>query len=446
MRPGCRLAILSGAVIFAASLAASAPALSTEGIESTYAEHTRGVTLARAGQYNEALAVLLPLLERFPDDYPLQRDVVIITIWKGDCPEAMRRFERIRSHPNLEPYLVAPVSDCLLQANRPREARYLTRRALARQPAETDLQNAYQRADLALRLDENVDEDSPAVAFEFEVQRSERNLPEWLAYLEGSARVARQARLYARYRGARTRDDAYRAGDFDRAGIGVRYRIDERLLFDQELSADVDARGHAGATTRLTHEPGDAWRLALAYASFSESVPLRARAAGIDARQWAAEAAYEARDYRWDGLASVNRYDFSDSNGRTAIYARIGYAYEMRASREQRLYLEAYQSNNSLSGTAYFNPARDDSIGLLHKTDFVYESRFRRHVDHVWAGLSAYTQQGYGTRGRWMLGYEQDYDFDEARALAAGVSVARNVYDGAPETDWRLNVQFRQRY
>jgi hypothetical protein len=297
-----------------------------------------------------------------------------------------------------------------------------------------------------LRLDENVDEDSPAVAFEFEVQRSERNLPEWLAYLEGSARVARQARLYARYRGARTRDDAYRAGDFDRAGIGVRYRIDERLLFDQELSADVDARGHAGATTRLTHEPGDAWRLALAYASFSESVPLRARAAGIDARQWAAEAAYEARDYRWDGLASVNRYDFSDSNGRTAIYARIGYAYEMRASREQRLYLEAYQSNNSLSGTAYFNPARDDSIGLLHKTDFVYESRFRRHVDHVWAGLSAYTQQGYGTRGRWMLGYEQDYDFDEARALAAGVSVARNVYDGAPETDWRLNVQFRQRY
>jgi hypothetical protein len=435
-----------GVMTLAAGLAPSPPAVCAEGIESTYAEHTRGVTLARAGRHSEGLAVLLPLLDRFPDDYPLQRDIVLITIWKGDCTEALRRFERIRSRPDLEPYLVAPVSDCLLNANRPREARYLTRRALAHHPAETELQNAFHRADLALLLDKNLDEDSSAMVFELGARQSERNLAEWLAFLEGSAKIAEQTRLYARYSGSRTRDPAYRAGDFDRVGIGLRYRIDERLLLDQEVSSDANPRGRTGATTRLTHEPRDAWRLALAYASFSESVPLRARAAAIDARQWAGEVAYEAPDYRWEGLASINRYDFSDSNQRTAIYARLGYAYELRARREQRVYLEGYQSHNTLSDTAYFNPPRDHSIGLLHRTDFIYESRFRRHVDHLWLGASGYSQQGYGTYGRWMLGYEQDYDFDEAQALAAGITAARNVYDGRPETDWHLYLLYRRRY
>jgi predicted Zn-dependent protease len=73
------------------------------GIESTYVDHTRAVELARAGRYDEALAILFDLLERFPDDYPLQRDAIVILTWKGDCPEALRRFERIRHHEALEP-------------------------------------------------------------------------------------------------------------------------------------------------------------------------------------------------------------------------------------------------------------------------------------------------------------------------------------------------------
>ena len=101
----------------------------TGGIETTYPEHTRGVQLARAGHYEEGLGVLLPLLARFPEDYPLQRDVILITLWKGDCPGALKRFERVRHRPDLEPYLVVPLNDCLLAANRPNEARRLTRLA-----------------------------------------------------------------------------------------------------------------------------------------------------------------------------------------------------------------------------------------------------------------------------------------------------------------------------
>lgn len=445
-RPYYRLGILIVGVIVAFEVATVSAAVDEPGIESTYAEHTRGVELARAGRHEEGLAVLRPLLARFPNDYPLQRDIVLITIWKGDCPGALERFARIRDRPNLEPYLVVPVGHCLLAANRPKEARRLARLTLLRHPGAADLQNLLLEADLVLRVDENIDEDRTAATANLEMQESELNLPEWIGYFEGSTKVAERTRLYARYRFTRAIEDQFVSGDMDRVGVGVRYRFDERLVLDQEFSTDVRDAGQNGATTRLTFEPRDDWRHSLTYASFSEDVPLRARAAGIDARQWSAESAYESRDYRWDGALSLNYYDFSDTNQRTNLSVYGGYAYEMRANREQRIYLEWYQSRNTLDGAAYYNPARDYSLGLTHRTDFIFESRFKRHVDHLSVGVNAYGEQGYGTYGRWALGYWQDYDFDEDNALTAGAGVARNVYDGKYETEWRLYLYYHHRF
>jgi hypothetical protein len=415
-------------------------------IETTYAEHTRGVELARAGLHDEGLAVLLPLLQRFPDDYPLQRDVILISAWKGDCPVALTRFERLRDYPDLEPYLVVTVTDCLLAANRPQEARRLARRARDRYPEDESLRDAYFKSDFVLRVDQNFDEERPAVEVALGNDTSDQGLTEWIGRGEGSARIAEATRLYARYRFTRSTESQYRSGDLDRVGVGLRFRYDEQLLFDQEFSADVSASGQGGSTTRVQFEPRDAWRFTAAYASFAEVIPLRARAAGIEARQWSADAAYERRDYRWEGLAGINYFDFSDTNQRTAFYATAGYAYEMRAHREQRLFLEWSQSKNTFDGAVYFNPSRDNSLGLMHRTDFVYDSRYRRHVDHLWVSANAYTQQGFGTLGRWALRYEQDYDFDESRALAVGAGVVRNVYDGKYETEWRLYLTYQQRF
>jgi len=421
-------------------------AVTPDKIESTYAEHTRGVKLARAGRYDDGLAVLLSLLERFPDDYPLQRDIVIIYTWMGACPTALQRFERIRHYPDLEPYLVVAVSDCLLAANRPKEAHRLTRLAHERHPDDEPLLNAFLKTGLVLLIDQNVDEQSPAVNAALHNDTSDQGLTEWVGRAEGSARIADATRLYARHRLTRSTESQYQAGDLDRVGVGVRYRYDERLLLDQEFSADLNEPGRGGSTTRVLFEPRDAWNFLAAYASFAEAIPLRARAAGIDAHQWTAEAAYERRDYRWEGLASMNYLDFADSNQRTAVYATAGYAYEMRARREQRLFLEWSQSRNTFDSAVYFNPAHDNSLGVMHRTDFVYDSRYRRHVDHLWLSVNAYSQKSFGTHGRWAVRYEQDYDFDKSRSLVAGVGVARNVYDGQYETEARLYINYHQRF
>jgi hypothetical protein len=415
-------------------------------IESTYAEHTRGVQLARTGHYDDGLAVLSTLLDRFPDDYPLQRDVILIHVWKGACPVALRRFERIRNYPDLEPYLVVAISDCLLAANRPNEAHRLTRLAHEQHPDNELLLNAFLKSDLVLRIDHNIDEQSPAVDVALHNDTSDQGLNEWIGRAEGSMRIAEATRLYARYRFTRSSESQYQAGDLDRIGLGVRYRFDERLFFDQEFSADINESGRGGSSTLVQFAPRDDWRFLGAYTSFAEAIPLRARAEGIDARQWTAEAAYERRDYRWEGLVSMNYFDFSDTNQRTEFYASSGYAHEMRARREQRLFLEWSQSRNTFDSAVYYNPSRDNSLGLLHRTDFVRDSRYRRHVDHLWLSANAYSQTGFGTHGRWAVRYEQDYDFDRSRALVAGAGVARNVYDGKYETELHLYLNYQQRF
>jgi hypothetical protein len=415
-------------------------------IESTYAEHTRGVELARAGRYDEGLAVLLTLLQRFPDNYPLQRDVVLISAWKGDCTGALQRFERLRHHPDPEPYLIVAVTDCLLGANRPLEAYRLARRAQERHPEDPGLRDVFLKADFVLRVDQNLDEERPAMEATLQYDSVDQGLTEWVGRVEGSARVAEATRLYARYRFTRSTESQYRRGDQDRVGVGVRYRFDEQFLFDQEFSADISASGQGGSTSRVLYTPRDAWQITAAYATFAEAIPLRARAAGIEASQTSVEAAYERRDYRWEGLASFNYYDFSDSNQRNVLYATVGYAYELRAQREQRLFLEWSRSRNSLDGAVYYNPAQDSSLGLVQRTDFVYDSPYRRHVDHLWLGVNAYSQEGYGIHGRWSLRYEQDYEFDERRALAFGAGVAWNIYDGKYETEARAYIHYRQRF
>jgi hypothetical protein len=416
------------------------------GIEATYADHTRAVELARAGKYSDSLNILLPLLARFPDDYPLQRDVMLVTLWQGDCAGALQRFERVYSLDDHPPYLVVPISDCMLASNRPKEAHRLTRLAFAQHPNDESLRNAFVKADLALRVDANIDEESPALDAALYNDTSDQGLGEWYARVEVSTLVLNATRLYASYLNVHSTEAEYQAGDMHRVGLGLRYRFNEQWHLDEELSMDLYQPGQGGSTTILVYEPRDAWRFSVAYASFSVNTPLRARAAGISSNQWSGDASYESRDYRLSWVASINYYDFTDTNQRHAFYTAVGYAYEMRAEREQRVFVEWAQSSNTLDDAVYFNPSQDYSLGITNRTDFIIDSRFRRHVDHLFLNVNLYQQAGYGTHPRYGIRYEQDYDFDARHSLVAGAGVARNIYDGVYETDWRFYMYYHQRF
>ena len=495
----------------------SASAAGKSGIESTYVEHSRGIAAARAGRYDEGLAALRPLLQRFPDDYPLRRDVilintwkgdctealslfrylhsrrnldsyligpiaecavqrardgdhdgaldalkallphaadnfalrrdiVLITIWKGDCRAALDEFDAIRDDTRLQPYVIVPVQDCLLRERRAAEAAALVDAGLSRYPQEPALLHARARAQVALQLAQGRDDVRPAVRAGVASSSSDQGIHEWSARIEASDQIQERVRLYARYLTSHVDMDELSTGEMRRAGIGVRWQPLPRWRLDQGVSFDIQRAGLSGSHTSVEYQPYETWSLALSYDSYAEDISVRARANDIDASHLQLSAQYYSQRYEWHWRGAAGRYDFTDGNRRTHFYTTLGYAYELLPMREQRIYAEAYQSRNTIEGAPYFNPKSDSSLGLVHRTDFVFDSRFLRHVDHLYVSAGWYEQADFRRRGRWGVRYEQDYDFDSAHALALGAGIFRNVYDGVYEDEWRVELNYLKRF
>ena len=170
---------------------------------------------------------------------------------------------------------------------------------------------------------------------------------------------------------------------------------------------------------------------------------MRAKSELIEAKRSIVFVNYHSADYRWSWDASGSRYDFSDTNRRNALFTSLGYAYALQPRREQRVFIEYYESDNSLANTIYYNPERDRSLSVVHKTDFIFDSRFRRHVDHFYLSLGQYDERGFPGRGTWGVRYEQSYDFTNRLALLIGAGYGRHVYDGASEYETSVNAVFR---
>lgn len=404
------------------------------------------VKRARAENHDGALKILEPLLAQQPSSYPLRRDVAVIYAWKGDCGAALRHFEVIRGHRDHPPYLVVPVADCLLEANRPREARALVEAALARYPNDEALQQARLKMEATMRVDEGEDETRPEVILRLENDDSDQGLREWRAEAEVSSRVAPRTRLYARTLLSRSSDSQYAAGDMNRAGIGVRYRFDPQWRIRQEFSTDTRHDGLGGSTTQLTFEPRDTWRFDLAYATYAEDIPLRARANDIQAKGLSFNAEYNSTDHVWYWRGNLERQDFNDHNDRQSAFTTVGYAYSVKPRVEQRIYLEAYQSSNTRLDAPYFNPVEDRSLGIVHRTDIHYTSRYRRHDDVIYLSAANYNQQGFGTHLKWGIKYEQIYDFDQRRHLSWAAGYQSNIYDGSREGEIKLELLYRHRF
>lgn len=404
------------------------------------------VRRARAGETAEALATLL-MLERFArGDYPLARDIILITIWDGDCPGAVDRFGRLADPQRLEPYVAEPLANCLLQQHRTQEALTLTRTAMDRYPGDEALRHANLRAEIAWRLKSGTDDTASDLDIRVAHQQPDQGTNEWAAEVTAGAPLARKLRGYVRYLNTRSSDAAYREGEMSRLALGIRYSPTEQWRMSIEASDDLSQPDREGGSVSIGYLPSGTTHYWISATTYAEDSPLRGRAVGIDAESRQAGIAARTLDYRWDARAVVSRYVFSDSNRRDSVYATVGYAYELLAKREQRVYLEWHESDNSLAGTVYFNPSHDAGLGVVHRTSFVHPSRFRRHVDNLQVWLGEYRQDGYETRWRWGVRFEQDYDFDERHALGWGLAHLRNAYDGVYETELRLDARYRWRF
>ena len=137
--------------------------------------HDQGVKTAREGNHQEGIAILQSILDKDPDNYAVRRDLTIIATWAGDCDLALKNYKKIQDTPRPEAYLLIPVSDCLTQQNRRKEAIVLLERGTALWPEDEELKQKL--AELQRERDFDT---APAVSVSLSTDSSDQGNLEWL--------------------------------------------------------------------------------------------------------------------------------------------------------------------------------------------------------------------------------------------------------------------------
>lgn len=405
--------------------------------------HDKGVKTARDGNYQEGIAILQSILEKDPNNYAVRRDLVIIATWAGDCDLALKNYKKIKNTPKPEAYLLVPVSDCLNEQERQADAIVLLENGISLWPEDEELQQK-----LAELKQERKSDTAPVVSVSLSTDSSDQGNLEWLFETRYSQQLLKDTRGYARFLAARADDPEFATGDLNRLGAGVIHHLNFQWTFDVEVSTDVKNSGEEGITGTALYQPYYLWQLGIQHATFAEDLPLRAKAVGTKSDRTNAFVDFHTDDYRWTWSAGASQYDFSDENNRKSFYTAGSYAYYLQPKLEHRLTLDLYRSKNSLPATnvVYFNPSRDSTITLTHKTSLVYNSRFKRHVDHVFAFVGSYWQQDYSSNPIYGVGAQQEYNFTDFDYLTWGASLESRVYDGDREQQIGVFITYEHKF
>ncbi|WP_455223597.1 hypothetical protein [Kaarinaea lacus] len=408
---------------------------------SVESEHQRAVQLAHDDQLDAALVILKDLLSAHPDNYPVRRDYVVISGWAGNCDEVLKEYQPIKDRPNKEDYLIAAVAQCMSSTRRNDEALALLREGTQTYPQNEEIKSQYKSL-----LNEIVIDRKPELNLRAGTGQSDAKNQDYFFEARYSQQFAPAARWFARYFTTFADDPEFETGDLNRVGAGIMYWLNPQWYFEQEFSAEIDGFDDTGSTTTLVFYPTSLWEIMAQYASFAEDVPLRGKALGVNSDRFGLSAYFHTLDYRWEWYGSYSAYDFSDGNDRRSYYTNLGYAYEMTDKREQRVIAELSGSSNTLDNTVYFNPKRDTTIALVHRTSFVFDSKYDRHVDHLNIFFGQYDQEGYSAKATYGASYEQQYDFSNVHSLSWWLEIASRVFDGERETIGSFLVNYNRKF
>ncbi|HFE31964.1 MAG TPA: poly-beta-1,6 N-acetyl-D-glucosamine export porin PgaA, partial [Gammaproteobacteria bacterium] len=241
----------------------------------------------------------------------------------------------------------------------------------------------------------------------------------------------------------------YREADFpeqavsrNRLAAGMEYRQQDVAL----RGSVSDGNGSTGISVQGDWMPTDQWRGSLSLQSFSEQTPLRADLTGVEA--WSLEASTEYRFHESRSLGlSLQYMGFDDDNQRNTLsaFARQRLVNGLRYKLTGEVYL--YHQTNTVDGTAYFNPSRQDSAELSLSNEWLtyrhYEKSMRQRLV---LGAGPSSQQGVDSKVTWSLGYEHHWSFSRQLSLSYGISRARPVYDGVQEFATRGFVNLYARF
>lgn len=248
-----------------------------------------------------------------------------------------------------------------------------------------------------------------------------------------STPINSQNRLFAHQYYESTRFNAGSAY-YKRLGLGWESVIARVAKLEIEIQQEFFKDNHTGILLGSEIQLNDYWRIKGRYDSNSIDVPLRARVNDIGG-----ESVYLGGGFRLNERAAfdigIQQLSMSDSNHRRSLSATGEYQFIQGPFYKAAAALDISSSTNTLVNTAYFNPARDHTVQLTLKNEWLGYRRYARSFyQRFYFSAGEYAQQNFSTQPIGSVRYEHEWNFSDALNTRYGLAYVRRAFDGEPST------------
>ncbi len=225
--------------------------------------------------------------------------------------------------------------------------------------------------------------------------------------------------------------------DRTRFGMGGEYLTDQ-FSAGVRVSQDDLTMADLGVRLSTSWFPGDSWTVSVDLDSNSNAAPLQAIVAGVEAREISSGIRYSLNEST-GFQAGMTHLRFSDHNHRAMVDAQWRQRWISGPVWKLSSRLSAFASANSRVDVEYFNPDRDQGLGLALISEWTPWRRYERAFTHrLEADTSRYWQQGFQTRFGTALRYEHEWQINHYRFVQYGVDYVRQAFDGEIDKSWSL--------
>jgi biofilm PGA synthesis protein PgaA len=277
-------------------------------------------------------------------------------------------------------------------------------------------------------------EDSPYLSFDHYFTREYQGALEHYLVSELNAPLSPTFRVFSQIIWQTGKEDQTGANSgqttWNRLAGGFDWIIRPSLTLRQSVSFDYLRGDDPGSFTKLVWRPSDPLRITGEFDSFSLTLPIRARAADIEAMQAMASVAYTPSDLRDYGVKFTLNM-FSDTNRNVDFSAFFNQTVVNHPDVKVRAGFQAGYYRYTKNNVDYFSPLFDYTLmftPIIHWTQYQYYDRHYRTSFYPRVGLNK--QIGFDFFPVAGLTLEQTVKWSKKFTLTANVSYDLRVYDG----------------
>lgn len=279
-------------------------------------------------------------------------------------------------------------------------------------------------------------EDRPFLSFDYYFTREYQGAMEHYLVSEFNVPVAPTFRVFSQLIWQTGKEDQSNGGGgsgqttWNRLAGGFDWIVAPSLTLRQAVSFDYVRGDDPGSFTKIVWQPSDPLKFTAEFDSFSLMLPIRARAADLQAMQALASMAYTASDLRDWGLAFTLNM-FSDTNRNYDVAAFFNQTVINHPDVKVRAGFQGGYSRYSKQNVDYFSPPFVYTMMFtptIHWTHYHYYDRHYRTSFYPRVGFNK--QIGYDFFPVAGLTLEQKLKWSKKFTMTANVSYDLRVYDG----------------